>query len=120
MNIFERIAEQQKGKEGTPEWTVGEQLKDICRDPACARIVEKDLEAIPIGRAAEKIGQYADELHRKNGGKCICVTPDVAERIIRETYGLPEADAKKRQEPEAAAKPQKETGSGFLNLTDFL
>ena len=119
MDIFEKIAQQQKGKEGTPEWTVGEQLKDICRDPECAGIVEKDLEAIPIGKAAEKIKQYADEQHRKNGGNCVCVTQEVAERIIRETYGLPQAGERKR-EPEKEEKPKRETDTGFVNLTDFL
>ena len=30
MTVFEKIEAQQKGKEGTPAWMVGEQLKEIC------------------------------------------------------------------------------------------
>ena len=45
MNVFEKIEAQQKGKENTDVWMVGEQLKDICRqDPRCADIVADDLE----------------------------------------------------------------------------
>ena len=37
MTVFEMIDAQQKGKENTAPWMVGEQLKDICRaDPGCA------------------------------------------------------------------------------------
>lgn len=44
MNAIEMIEAQQKGKENTPAWMVGEQLKDICRsDRHCAEIVAQDL-----------------------------------------------------------------------------
>lgn len=34
MNVFEMITAQQKGKENTAAWMVGEQLKEICRSDA--------------------------------------------------------------------------------------
>lgn len=94
MTVFEKIAAQQKGKENTPAWMVGEQLKDICRsDPHCAEIVEQDLEntSMSIIEAEKKIKAYADK--QKRTGNCVCVPPNVAEKIIREFYGLPEAGA---------------------------
>lgn len=120
MKAIELIEAQQKGKEGTPAYMVGEQLKDICRsEPASADLVEKDLaiESMSLAAAAGKIKAHADELHKKQKGNCVCITPDVAERIIREFYGLPSA-----AEPHPAApvpEPAAED-SGFLNLDDFL
>ena len=94
MTVFEKIEAQQKGKENTPAWMVGQQLKDICRnDPRCAEMVEQDLEnaSMSISEAAKKIKAYADK--QKRTGNCVCVPPNVAEKIIREFYGLPEAGA---------------------------
>lgn len=92
MTVFEKIEAQQKGKENTAAWMVGEQLKDICRrDPHCAELVLQDLEntSMSIDAAEKKIKAYADK--QKRTGNCVCVPPDVAEKIIREFYGLPEA-----------------------------
>lgn len=92
MTVFEMIEAQQKGKENTAPWMVGEQLKDICRaDPRCAEIVAKDLEvaAMSIVECEKKIKDWADR--QKRFGNCVCVSPNVAEKIIREFYGLPEA-----------------------------
>ena len=90
MTVFEMIEEQQKGKENTAPWMVGEQLKDICRaEPACAAIVTEDLQNKDMSLEAceKRIKAWADKQPRK--GKCVCVTPIVAEGIIREFYGLP-------------------------------
>lgn len=90
MTVFEKIESQQKGREETTVWMVGEQLKDICReDPAYADIVLADLEnkEMSIVHAEKKIKAYADN-HRK--GSSACVPPNVAEKIIREFYGIPE------------------------------
>ena len=92
MTVFENIEAQQKGKENTAAWMVGEHLKDICRgDPHCADLVEQDLEnaSMSIVEAEKKIKAYADK--QKRTGNCVCVPPNVAEKIIREFYGLPEA-----------------------------
>ena len=101
MTVFEKIEAQQKGKENTAVWMVGEQLKDICReDPHCSEIVLQDLNIaeMSIDKAERKIKEYADK--QKRNGNCVCVPPNVAERIIREFYGLPEAGSSVKQEPD--------------------
>ena len=89
------------------------QLKEICRDAACAELVAKDLDVKGMGLpdCAAKIKAYADK-HRVKGSSCVCVPLDVAEGIIREFYGLPG----RGQE----AAPQLAPKSGFLDLEDFL
>ncbi len=94
MNVFEKIEAQQKGKENTAAWMVGQQLKDICRsDPHCSEIVSQDLEneSMSIVNAEKKLKAWADK--QKRTGNCVCVPPNVAENIIREFYGLPTVDA---------------------------
>ena len=112
MTVFEKIEAQQKGKENTAAWMVGEQLKDICRsDPHCAELVEQDLEnaSMSISEAEKKIKAYADK--QKRTGNCVCVPPNVAEKIIREFYGLPEASS--AAIPDAPA-------TGLLDLSDLI
>lgn len=94
MTVFEKIEGQQNGKENTAVWMVGQQLKDICRDDFnCAQIVDQDLDVpeMSIVEAEKKIREYADK--QKRTGNCVCVPPNIAEKIIREFYGLPEAGA---------------------------
>lgn len=114
-NINELISGLQKGLEGTPEYMVGQQLKDICKEKACAAIVTEDLKNKSMGlkAAAEKIEDWADEQHRKKGGSCICVPPDVAEKILREFYGLPDAMTDTQAEPVA------EPSAPVLDLASF-
>ena len=119
MNVFELIEAQQKGKEGSPAFMVGQQLKDICRaDPYCAQLVAADLrnKDMSLEAAAGKIKAHADGLHKKQKGNCVCIPPDVAEDIIREFYGLPEASEKQPPSPPAAAP----SDSGLIDLMDFL
>ena len=47
--VIEKITALQAGLEGTPEWMVGEQLKEICADPDCAGLVEQDLAGDAMG-----------------------------------------------------------------------
>ena len=97
MTVFEKIEAQQKGFEDTAIWMVGEQLKDICsREPDSAILVAQDLENkdMSLANAEKKIKAYADK-HRK--GNFACVPPNVAEKILREFYGLPGAAAPKLQ-----------------------
>lgn len=102
MNCLEKITAAQAGLENTDAYMVGQQLKDICRDPACADLVAADLENpdMSLKACAAKIKEWADEQHRKNKGSCVCVPPDVAEGIIRKFYGLPDATAAEPQKPE--------------------
>ena len=102
MTVFEKIAQQQEVRQGTPAFFVGEQLKEICyADSHCAEIVSQDLdsESMSLEKAAEKIKAYADEKHRKDKGSFVCVPPDVAEGIIREFYGLPAAAPEEKEPP---------------------
>ena len=96
MDVFEKIEALQKGIENTAPWMVGEQLKDICRrEPACAELVEKDLDVKGMGLAdcEKQIKAWAD---KNKKGNCCCVPPNVAEGIIRKFYGLPEAGEQKQ------------------------
>lgn len=94
MTVFEKIEAQQKGKEGTLGWCVGETLKAICAaDPDCARIVAEDLESksMSIHECAKKNKENADRIHKEHKGNFVYVPPEEEERIIREFYGLPAA-----------------------------
>lgn len=116
MTVFEKIAQQQEGCQGTPQFFVGEQLKEICyADSHCAEIVSQDLdsESMSLVKAAQKIKAYADEQHKKNKGNFVCVPPDVAEGILREFYGLPAAA------PEEKAPPVEEPAPAVPDLFSF-
>lgn len=111
-SVIAKIEAQQKGKEGTAAFMVGEQLKDICRNnPAAAELVDKDLDVpeMSIDCAEKKIKEYADKQKKVNN--CVCVPPDAAEKIIREFYGLPE-----RGNESASSS----SGAGFIDLSNFL
>ena len=110
--VFELIEEQQKGKENTAPWMVGEQLKEIAeREPQSAELLFNDLqvESMSIVEAEKQIKAYSDK-HKK--GNCFCVTPIVAEGILREFYGLPKRDEKPAEETVA--------DSGYIDLDAFL
>ena len=117
MTVFEKIEAQQKGKENTAAWMVGEQLKDICRmDPHCAELVLQDLEnpEQSLEKAAGQIKAYADKQARVN--RCVVVPPNVAEDIIRKFYGLPGAAAA----PKLALVPQAASTVADVDLFDLL
>lgn len=104
-------AQQAKVKPRSPQWMVGEQLKDICRrEPRSAELIAQDLEneAMSITEAEKKIKAYADA-HKT--GNFSCVTPIEAEEILREFYGLPNPD--KVEAPPPLAKK-------LVDLSDFL
>lgn len=107
--VIEKISAQQKGKEDTALFMVGEQLKDICRDtPGAAELVLQDLDVpeMSLEKCEAKIKAYADELHDKNKGGCICISPSTAEKIIRKFYGIGEK--------------QEKTSSNIVSLTDLM
>lgn len=112
MKLQEIIAQQQKGHEGKPRFMIGEQLKEIAaREPKSAELIEQDLQVKEMSlEAAERAFQaYADQ--HKGNAKTFCITPIVAEGILRKFYGLPEA-GKAPEEP----KPQE----GFIDLATYL
>ena len=113
--LYEIIAAQQKGHENEPIFMIGEQLKDIARnDPKAAELLEHDLETPGMGLAdaAKKLKEYSD----KNRGKatCFCITPNVAEKILREFYGLGPAPTSE------APKPTAQVPTSHIDLSDFL
>ena len=114
MNLHEIIAFQQKGHENEPIFMIGEQLKDIVsREPGIREILERDLlvDGMDLAGAASYFKKYADK-NRKNA-KCFCISPHVAEKLLREFYGL----------PDCAIESKKETApvktSGFIDLNSF-
>lgn len=117
LRAIEKITIQQTGIEGTAPFMVGEQLKDICRrDAHAAELILQDLdvEAMSLTNAEKKIKAYADG-HRK--GNFGCVPPDVAEKILRKFYGLPEENAAVEERKQEV--PEEATGK-IVNLADFL
>ena len=112
-NLFAIIENQQKGHENEPRYTIGEQLKDIAaREPLAAELLEKDL-AIPemsLAAAEKKLQEYADKNHKS--AKCYCITPTVAEKILREFYGIPD--------PGEAPAPAEKTNDDYIDLSSFL
>jgi nitrogenase molybdenum-iron protein alpha/beta subunit len=109
-----RITEQQQGlSEEDNVFGVGEQLKDICRESAeIAELVFQDLEnpEMSISKAEEKIHAKADELHKKHKGKSVCVTPHIADKILRDFYGLPP----KGEAPATSSAPK------LIDINDFI
>ena len=106
MDVFEKIRAQQP-EQRTPVWMVGEQLADIIRnDPAAQEIVSRDLDqsGMSLADCEKKIKAFAD---KRKTGNFACVIPLEAERIIREFYGITEAQT-----------DASETGV-VLNLEDY-
>lgn len=122
--VIEIIERQQKGKENTPVFMVGEQLKEIAlREPKSAELLEKDLETSGMGIAdAEKeLKKYANA--NKGKANCFCVSPIVAERILREFYGLAERGEEIRSTaatPPLGMTERNGTQAGYIDLGDFL
>lgn len=113
--LRELIAGQQKGHEKEPVFMIGMQLLDIAeREPASAELLEKDLQTngMKLTDAAAELKKYADTHH--GSAKCFCITPDVAEDILRKFYGLPEKTEKTEE------RAPKEESKGFIDLGDFL
>lgn len=118
MSVYEKIDAQCKGKEYTPVWGVGQQLKGILQaDPSMEEIVDKDLDAkgMSLADCEKKIKARADEIHKTQKLKGVCIPPQEAEKIIREFYGLPEAGAPAPVQTEAAT----EDAGDVLDLSSF-
>ena len=113
---YKKIIElQQKGHENKPRFMIGEQLKEIAeREPLSAELLERDLEIEEMNlEAAEKhFQEHADRNHGK--AKAFCITPKVAERLLREFYGLP------IPEENAPEKKEADSSAGYIDLSSFL
>ncbi len=110
------IEKQQSGKENTDVFMVGEQLKDIGSESEHnAEILLQDLQikTMDLVAGAAKLKDYADKNH--GNAKCFCISPKVADGILREFYGLEKPDVAERK-PAAEAVQE----SGFIDLGDFL
>lgn len=114
--LIKTITQMQKGRENSPAFMVGEQLKDMARrEPAIVEMLNQDLEVaeMHLEKAAAKIKEYSDK--NRGTANCFCVTPIVAEGILREFYGLPKRDTEKVQE----AAPAVSNSAPKLDLSDF-
>jgi len=107
------IDKQRKGKEDSPVWTVGEQLLDIAAESQLnLELITKDLqiEEMDLAHAEKKIKAWADK--QKQVGGCVCVSPKVADGILREFYGLSPRD-------ESSGKVTV-TDGGYIDIGTFL
>lgn len=105
--IGKLLEQQSRVKERSPQWTVAEQLMDICRaEPESAALLAQDLDVpeMSIVEAEKKLKAFADSHRTENFA---CITQAEADRILREFYGLPGGG---RDEPAPVLG---------LNLADF-
>lgn len=113
-------SQQSKMDKDSMAYCVGEQLKDIIRaTPYAAEIVLGDLSMKGMGVAdcEKKIAEYA-KAHKS--GNCGCCPPTVADRIIREFYGIPVAGADLAKEPDWTAYTQQAPKQKKVSLFDFM
>jgi len=111
-DLVSLIEKQQAGKENTDVFMVGEQLKDIGSESEHnAEILLQDLaiDKMNLVAAAAKLKDYADKNRRNT--KCFCISPKVADGILRDFYGLSAKDE--------GAKVNAPKNS-FVDLEDFL
>ena len=117
--LLEKISQQQKGKENTDIFMVGEQIKDICRNNEKAtELVVSDLDVpeMSLEKCAGEIKKEADRLHREHKGNCICIPPNVAEEIIRKFYGIPDNDDRS----EVGGRSSENDSDNIIRLEDFI
>ncbi len=124
MSKYDELAKliegQQAGKENTAVFMVGEQLKDIGSESEVnAGLLLQDLKLpeMNLEKAEAQIKAYSDK--NKGDKKCFCVSPKVADGILREFYGLASA-ADGATVRVAASTVEENAGGGFLDLNDFL
>jgi hypothetical protein len=120
-NLMKMIARQQ-GAEGTVEWMIGEQLKEIAaREPASAALLEKDLDvaAMSLTNAAHAMKAFSDQKRAASKEKksCVCITPKEADEVLRKFYGLP-TDTEEHAAPVNRHAPVEEDGD-LLNLDEL-
>lgn len=107
--LVEIITAQQKGHENTDVFGIGEQLKDMAEgNEKITDLLINDLttEGMMLTDAAKMFKKHADGIKGKQN--VVCITPKVADGLLRKFYGLPSA-----QEKEQVAAPA-------IDLSDFL
>lgn len=113
-------AQQKEVKPRSPQWMVGEQLKDICRrEPRSAELIVQDMKAadMSITAAEKKIKAFADK-HKT--GNFSCVTPADADRILREFYGIPKPEDMPSDPVPATLPLSPASGWKMIDPLDFL
>ena len=119
MEQLKKIVEEQRaGKENSPVWTVGEQLLDIASEsPLNCELIKKDLQVkeMDLDHAERQLKAWADKQKKVNN--CVCVSPKVADEILRKFYGIEQRGehASKAVAPTAAPTSELE-----LDLSSFL
>lgn len=111
--LRETVRAQQKGHKDDDVFTVGEQLMEIAeREPASAELLARDLKVDGMGLsdAAKALREYAAK--NRKGARCFCITPLVADGILRKFYGLSERE--EARQPEVMAE-----APGRIDLSDF-
>ena len=129
-------AQMEKVDEYSPAYTVGLQLMDILDElpEAASEVVLADLrgKGMTIADCEKKIKAKADEIHKKRGGN-VSIGPHVADKIIREFYGIAEFEPPAGRpelrladtpnlEADPAVEPEKEPKSAkglAIRLEDF-
>ena len=107
--LVEIITAQQKGHENTDVFGIGEQLKDIAEgNEKITDLLINDLttDGMKLTDAAKMFKKHADSIRGKQN--MVCITPKVADGLLRKFYGLPSA-----REKEQVAAPA-------IDLSDFL
>ena len=123
MDELKRIVdEQRQGLKRDPIWTVGDQLLDMAEhEPKTLELLKQDLSVSGMGLAdaAGALKAYADKHHGK--AKVFCITPIIAEEILRDFYKLPKKDEAQVEEPApiVSAQPEK-SAFDALDLSAFL
>lgn len=86
-DLSREIAEQVKGKEKSPVFTVGEHIKAICgSDEHLCEIVLTDLKGgHKVADVEKEIAAFAKKNGNSQFGFC---SPDEAEKIIRKHFGI--------------------------------
>ena len=117
------IDAQRKGKENSPVWMVGQQLLDIAAgEPKIIELLKHDLEIpeMDLVHAEQQIKAWADK--QKRTGNCVCVSPMVADGILRKFYGLPEGQSLSRSETAPFTQGSQELAhdDGYIDIGALL
>lgn len=111
--LYAIIENQQKGHETEPVYMIGEQIKELAqREPANIELLEQDLvtDGMKLSDIATRFQEYADKNHGSQ--KCFCITPKVAEKLIREFFGLSESSS--------STSEKASSNETFIDLSSFL
>lgn len=128
QKAIEKIKEQQRGEsQYSPERMLGNQLIGmLMRCPEAAQVVLTDLEgeSMSIQSCAVKLKTHADEIHKKEKGNVVAISPEEAAKIIADFYGITELVKPCLVPPEfnlpAPVQPEQTPKRKLLNLADFM